>query len=143
MTWITTVERWLAAGADYRSRTDDALAGRTCVYCGDAAQTLDHIVPRSKGGSDHPDNLVPACQRCNGAKSALSLEEWAERLRADLSRVERKRVQLRGIEILMNGLAEVRPVMHLNSCIHDWQEVVGEPDAYRCSHCQARWVTAA
>ncbi len=139
--WDDVVERWLLAGADYRSRTDDALRDMQCVYCGDRAQTLDHIVPRSRGGSDDPQNLVPACQRCNGAKSALSLEEWAERLRADLARVDRKRAQLRGIEILMSGLVETAPVRL--SCIHDWQEVAAEPDTYRCSHCQARWRPAA
>lgn len=143
MTWIDAVELWLSAGVEYRARADEALAGRPCVYCGDPAQTLDHIVPRSKGGPDSPDNLVPACQRCNSAKSALSLEEWAARLRQDLARVDRKRQQLQGIEILLNGLAEVRPVMALGPCIHDWQEIVGEPDAYRCTHCHARWVVAA
>jgi 5-methylcytosine-specific restriction endonuclease McrA len=29
---------------------------------------VDHVLPRSKGGSDHPSNLVAACQRCNLAR---------------------------------------------------------------------------
>ena len=43
-----------------------------CEYChsseeASAAQfTIDHIVPQSLGGSDSPDNLALACQRCNG-----------------------------------------------------------------------------
>jgi hypothetical protein len=38
-----------------------------CVYCGDDANTVDHIIPLTKGGTDHPLNLVAACNRCNFA----------------------------------------------------------------------------
>lgn len=38
--------------------------------------TIDHIVPRSKGGPDSGDNLCLACSPCNGDKGALLLEEW-------------------------------------------------------------------
>ncbi len=30
--------------------------------------TLDHVIPRSQGGSDRPDNLVTACWDCNSAR---------------------------------------------------------------------------
>ena len=30
--------------------------------------TLEHIVPRTHGGADHPDNVAIACSRCNGQK---------------------------------------------------------------------------
>jgi hypothetical protein len=46
-----------------------------CVYCGDFADTIDHIVPRSHGGEDHWMNLAPACYACNGAKKSRSLLE--------------------------------------------------------------------
>ena len=36
-----------------------------CVYCGDEANTVDHVIPISKGGTDDPNNLVAACSRCN------------------------------------------------------------------------------
>jgi len=36
-----------------------------CVYCGDEANSVDHIIPISKGGTDDLNNLVAACARCN------------------------------------------------------------------------------
>ncbi len=38
-----------------------------CRYCGRRARShhLDHVVPVSKGGSNHPSNLVVACPDCN------------------------------------------------------------------------------
>jgi 5-methylcytosine-specific restriction endonuclease McrA len=43
--------------------------GHICAYCGQQADTVDHIVPLNKGGTNDPDNLTAACNRCNGAKS--------------------------------------------------------------------------
>lgn len=39
----------------------------SCQYCGYTGDdlTLDHVVPRSRGGGDHWENLVTACVRCN------------------------------------------------------------------------------
>jgi 5-methylcytosine-specific restriction endonuclease McrA len=36
-----------------------------CYYCGDPANTVDHIKPRHLGGTDHINNLVAACVDCN------------------------------------------------------------------------------
>ena len=37
--------------------------------CGGQAGEIDHILPRSRNGSDEPENLAAACRRCNNAKS--------------------------------------------------------------------------
>lgn len=52
--------------------------GHKCSYCGavDVRLQLDHIFPRSRGGSDTPDNLTPACKPCNTSKGAKLLQEW-------------------------------------------------------------------
>lgn len=42
--------------------------GRQCVYCGNEATAIDHVIPKAKGGTDTLDNLVPACTRCNSIK---------------------------------------------------------------------------
>lgn len=46
--------------------------GGCCVYCGEIKKerTLDHIIPRSKGGGASIANLLPACGPCNNAKNA-------------------------------------------------------------------------
>jgi hypothetical protein len=36
-----------------------------CTYCGDYADTVDHVIPVEKGGLDTLDNLVACCSHCN------------------------------------------------------------------------------
>ncbi len=43
--------------------------GRRCGYCGRPAGTVDHIVPRSRGGLNTWLNTIAACDRCNQAKA--------------------------------------------------------------------------
>ncbi len=51
----------------------------TCQYCNDTPGrhdlTVDHIIPRSRGGSHSWDNLVTACQTCNHKKGSQLAEE--------------------------------------------------------------------
>src|SRR5690606_23811798 len=42
-------------------RRDD----QRCAYCGVHASTIDHVIPRSRGGADSWENLVACCLRCN------------------------------------------------------------------------------
>ena len=42
--------------------------GFCCFYCGMDANTIDHIIPVAKGGTDEDGNLVAACKRCNYSK---------------------------------------------------------------------------
>jgi 5-methylcytosine-specific restriction endonuclease McrA len=49
--------------------------GQTCVYCGGSATSIDHVVPRSRGGTHSWDNVVAACRRCNHTKADRSLAE--------------------------------------------------------------------
>jgi 5-methylcytosine-specific restriction endonuclease McrA len=47
-----------------------------CAYCGDAADTLDHVKPRHKGGATVTTNLVPACRPCNRNKGSEEWQQW-------------------------------------------------------------------
>lgn len=68
---------------EYRKHRDFVLErdGFTCVYCG-ATNTplqLDHVFPRSRGGSDDPENLVACCRPCNASKGAKTPDEWVKK----------------------------------------------------------------
>ena len=49
-----------------------------CYYCGDSKSGLhiEHRIPLSRGGSNWPANLVPACQSCNLSKNAKTETEF-------------------------------------------------------------------
>jgi 5-methylcytosine-specific restriction endonuclease McrA len=46
-----------------------------CVYCTVKADTIDHVVPRSRGGRNEWTNVVAACARCNHRKGDRLLSE--------------------------------------------------------------------
>jgi 5-methylcytosine-specific restriction endonuclease McrA len=59
-----------------RRRLLDRFQGR-CVFCGvNNAQTLDHLIPKAKGGHNNDGNLVPACARCNNLKGQEDFWTW-------------------------------------------------------------------
>lgn len=49
--------------------------GHRCQYCGSPAENIDHVVPRSKGGTHTWDNVVAACRPCNTRKEDRLLHE--------------------------------------------------------------------
>jgi len=53
----------------------------TCQYCGKAAESVDHIVPRSKGGLHEWSNVVACCKKCNLIKADKLLHETHLNLR--------------------------------------------------------------
>jgi 5-methylcytosine-specific restriction endonuclease McrA len=58
--------------------------GGRCGYCGAPASTVDHVVPRSRGGQHEWTNVVSACGRCNHAKADQTVAELGWRLRVSL-----------------------------------------------------------
>ena len=61
-----------------------------CVYCGNKAAEIEHIIPKSKGGTDSVHNLVIACRKCNELKGTLSLKEFGKLMNQDFSHLEPK-----------------------------------------------------
>ena len=63
-----------------------------CVYCGARAEEVDHVVPRSNGGTNSTYNLVAACRRRNEKKSNLSLKAFGKLMGRDYSYLEPKKL---------------------------------------------------
>lgn len=65
--WSTSIREWL------RERD----LPNACVYCGSAeGLSTDHLIPRSRGGPDIPDNAVVSCRSCNSSKGSRGVYEW-------------------------------------------------------------------
>ena len=82
-----------------------------CGYCGGKAETIDHVVPRSRGGEHSWENCVASCAPCNHRKADKMLSELGWTLRTPL--VSPKGPHWR----LLSTTAELDPV---------WLQYLGE-----------------
>ncbi len=55
--------------------------GHRCQYCNRSAENIDHVVPRSRGGTHAWDNVVASCRACNSRKEDRLLSEVGLTLR--------------------------------------------------------------
>ncbi|WP_309122298.1 HNH endonuclease [Paenibacillus sp.] len=55
----------------------------TCFFCGEPGDTIDHLLPRAKGGHTTPVNCVCACNLCNQSKADTDLHVFIERRRGE------------------------------------------------------------
>ena len=55
--------------------------GGRCVYCDAPATSIDHVIPKSRGGQHSWDNVVSACRRCNHVKADRGLTDLGWRMR--------------------------------------------------------------
>lgn len=93
MTWGTVlrVKETPAPSPGWIRRAVYARDNYRCRYCGvmtsykaknkPHSRTVDHLIPRSKGGRSNIVNLVTCCKACNDAKKSFSLAEVGFRLR--------------------------------------------------------------
>ena len=51
---------------------------RTCIYCGGFPDTVDHITPLVRGGTNEIFNLAPCCKSCNSSKGSKLIHEWMQ-----------------------------------------------------------------
>ena len=58
--------------------------GPACVWCGREPWrrdlTLEHLVPRSRGGHTTPDNVVVACRSCNKRRGSRPVDAYVREL---------------------------------------------------------------
>lgn len=61
--------------------------GGVCWYCGSRRQlTLDHVIPRAKGGQDTLNNIITCCQKCNGQKGDRDVVEFCQEMGCEVPR---------------------------------------------------------
>lgn len=89
--------------------------GRRCTYCGGGCETVDHVVPLARGGTNYEGNLVPACRRCNSSKADRLLIEW--RLGKPVGTTWTPRPWLT-VELLRAGAAASEPLE-----VMSWQQL--------------------
>jgi len=65
-----------------------------CAYCGCVLTpdnwTIEHIIPKIKGGTNAYENLVGACKTCNGTKSGLSVQEYRQAIKNQIKELQRR-----------------------------------------------------
>lgn len=62
---------------------------RQCVYCGavDTRLEIEHLIPRSKGGSNRVSNLAIACHKCNQKKGAKDIKDFLSKKKELLNKI--------------------------------------------------------
>lgn len=91
-----------------------------CQYCGRAAENLDHVLPRSRGGTHTWENVVACCRRCNHRKGNKTPSEAGLRL------LRRPRAPRRHGWILVTMGSSLDPRWHPYLWQQDWrQEAAG------------------
>lgn len=79
----------------------------TCYYCGTPqANTVDHLTPLDKGGTDDFTNLVAACATCNYSKGSRTEERYIK----DRNRKHKRRM-MKNNEFLELGKTPPTPAM--------------------------------
>jgi len=76
----TRTKRLLATGKSLKLDVMRRDAG-VCQYCGAAAESVDHVVPKCKGGTDDWNNVVAACNQCNRRKGDKLLDNCGMKLK--------------------------------------------------------------
>jgi 5-methylcytosine-specific restriction endonuclease McrA len=97
---------------------------RICLYCGGEFSLLalsrDHVTPLVQGGSDHWNNVVTACKRCNHHKGGRTPEQAGMQLLAiPFTPNHAEYVYLQGRRILIDQMAFLRAHFPRTSPLHE------------------------
>tara|TARA_B100000700_G_C14480577_1_gene594947 strand:- start:126 stop:533 length:408 start_codon:yes stop_codon:yes gene_type:complete len=105
--------------------------GKSCIYCGKPSESIDHILPRSRGGLSLTENCVPACLSCNGDKSDAEVFDWYRKQRFyDARRAMAIRAWLEGdLRLALRLLEWVEPKPELANNPNDSNETDWELQA--------------
>ncbi len=65
-------------GDNVKLTKDNSGAIHLDLYSGDRLMTIDHTIPKSKGGNNHINNLKPMCCKCNSEKGNNLIDVYKE-----------------------------------------------------------------
>lgn len=78
-----------------------------CQYCGgeskDPVLEWEHMIPKSRGGSDKLSNATLACRSCNREKNAMTPEEWLRKIQAKQNPAKLDTARISGIQNVLSG----------------------------------------
>lgn len=79
----------------------------TCQYCGgtsgDSVLEIEHMKPKSRGGSNSTRNLTIACHTCNQLKGSLTPDEWLASLQTKAKKTKLDEARIKGIQNVINS----------------------------------------
>nr|YP_009367576.1 putative HNH endonuclease [Pseudocharacium americanum]YP_009367665.1 putative HNH endonuclease [Ignatius tetrasporus]ARK14632.1 putative HNH endonuclease [Pseudocharacium americanum]ARK14721.1 putative HNH endonuclease [Ignatius tetrasporus] len=119
---------------------------KTCAYCGQTKGRLeiDHIIPKSKGGSNRMSNLTLACQRCNQKKGNQSLTEFVK----NKQKLEKIKAQCRTsfkdaaiVNSMRKALVSTLKKFHLP--VYCWSSGLTKYNRVRQNYEKHHWIDAA
>lgn len=98
----------------------------TCRYCGRSTDDgvileVDHVIPRSKGGSDEIENLATACADCNRGKSAKEIGSTAPETERDRRRRLQELAEIKRSSEELAALASAR-----RERVQSWANIICE-----------------
>lgn len=83
--------REIIVSEEVRSHVYSTKGDGCCGYCGDklveGESAIDHMIPSNRGGTNAPENLMPACNFCNRQKKDKLVEEFRSWIMLDQRRV--------------------------------------------------------
>ena len=70
-------EQTMSMSSLYQDERLKMTVPQACYYCGNRLNlSVDHLIPRIKGGTDDSDNLIWACRSCNSSKRDKDMLRW-------------------------------------------------------------------
>jgi hypothetical protein len=66
--------KWSSSIREY---VRDLERDKVCIYCSSPDNpSIDHLIPKARGGPDIADNAILACRKCNSSKGDKGVYEW-------------------------------------------------------------------
>lgn len=98
-----------------------------CLYCGGVKRLgTEHLVPRTRGGLNIPENLFKACGSCNSSKSDRLPSEWRSDLSPEIYELERRALILQKLLPRPRSIRPLKEAVFSVRCTESQREILEE-----------------